>query len=73
MPAAATIAVILRYLNEQIAIRVGEKPPPLDEASDDGGPGVGANEDSEDAEDTGGAVPGTPESVTGLCVPRAAR
>ncbi|RPA65109.1 AI-2E family transporter [Gordonia oryzae] len=59
VPAAAAIAVVLRYLNEQIAIRMGERPPPLDEASDDGGPGVGANKGTEDSAGTGGAVPGT--------------
>ncbi|MGC5249046.1 AI-2E family transporter [Gordonia sp. DT219] len=56
VPAAATIAVVLRYINEQIAIRAGEKPPPKDEATDDGGPGVGA---ADDPGGTGEAATGT--------------
>ncbi|MGV9671288.1 AI-2E family transporter [Gordonia sp. NPDC003504] len=58
VPAAATIAVILRYLNEQIALRAGEALPPSGEpgdGDDDGGGGDDADP-VDDPEPSGAAA-----------------
>lgn len=57
VPAVAVLAVVLRYLNEQIAIRAGEKSPPVSES-----PGVdddGADGHREDGCAADGAATGT--------------
>ncbi|MFT4126839.1 MAG: AI-2E family transporter [Gordonia sp. (in: high G+C Gram-positive bacteria)] len=52
VPAAAVLAVLFRYLNEQIALRAGERPPDLP-AADDVGSETGERVDGGDADAVG--------------------